>query len=57
MGWSGFEAVETLPGKVFGRPVLKGSRVRADAAIENFESGESVDDIAYNFDLRPEQIR
>jgi uncharacterized protein (DUF433 family) len=49
--------VETVPGKVSGVPVLKGSRVPADAVIENYESGESVDEIAFNFDLNPEDVR
>jgi uncharacterized protein (DUF433 family) len=25
--------------------------------VENFESGESVEEIAYNFDLNPEDVR
>jgi uncharacterized protein (DUF433 family) len=57
MDWSGCEVVETVPGKVSGRPLLKGTRVPADAVVENFESGESVEDIAYNFDLNPDDIR
>jgi uncharacterized protein (DUF433 family) len=57
MDWSGCEIVATVPGKVSGRPILKGTRVPADAVVENFESGESVEEIAYNFDLNPEDIR
>jgi uncharacterized protein (DUF433 family) len=57
MDWSGCGLVETVPGKVSGVPVLKGSRVPADAVIENYESGESVDEIAFNFDLNPEDVR
>lgn len=38
-------------------PILKGSRVQDDSVLENAESGESVEDIAYNFDLNPEDIR
>jgi len=57
MDWSGCEVVETVPGKVSGRPILKGTRVPADAVVENFESGESIEEIAYNFDLNPEDIR
>ena len=36
--------------------VIRGTRVQADAVIENYEAGESVDEIAYNFDPRPEDI-
>jgi uncharacterized protein (DUF433 family) len=46
MDWSGCEIVETVAGKVSGRPILKGTRVPADAVVENFESGESVEEIA-----------
>ncbi len=37
-------------------PLVRNSRVQADAVLENHESGESVEDIAYNFDLDPEDI-
>jgi uncharacterized protein (DUF433 family) len=57
MDWSGCEVVETVPGKVSGVPILKGTRVPADAVIENYENGESVEEIAYNFDLEPGDIR
>lgn len=57
MDWSGCELVEGIPGKVSGVPIFKGSRVHADAVLENAKSGESVDDIAYDFDLNPENIR
>jgi uncharacterized protein (DUF433 family) len=55
--WSGCEVVEVIPGKVSGVPILRGSRVPADQVVENYESGESVEDIAYNFDLKPDDIR
>jgi uncharacterized protein (DUF433 family) len=55
--WSGCEVVEVIPGKVSGVPILRGTRVPADQVVENYESGESVEDIAYNFDLRPDDIR
>lgn len=57
MDWTGCEVVEVVPGKVSGVPILRGSRVQADAVLENAESGESVEEIAYNFDLNPEDIR
>jgi uncharacterized protein (DUF433 family) len=57
MDWSGCEAVEIVPGKVSGFPVMRRSRVLADQVLENHVAGESVEDIAYNFDLRPEDIR
>jgi uncharacterized protein (DUF433 family) len=29
MDWSGYDGVETIPGKVSGVPLLKGTRVQA----------------------------
>jgi uncharacterized protein (DUF433 family) len=55
--WSGCEVVEIVPGKVSGVPLLRGTRVPADAVVENYESGESVEEIAFNFDLNVDAIR
>jgi len=57
MDWSGCEMVEVVPGKVSGLPVIRGSRVPANQLLENHDAGESVEDIAYNFDLNPDDIR
>jgi len=57
MDWSGCEVVETVPGKVSGAPLVKGSRVQADTVLESHHLGESVDEIAYSFDLNPSDIR
>jgi uncharacterized protein (DUF433 family) len=57
MDWSGCEMVEVVPGKVSGLPVIRGSRVPADQILENHDAGESVEDIAYNFDPKPDDIR
>jgi uncharacterized protein (DUF433 family) len=57
MDWSRCKTVEVVPGKLSGTPLIRGSRVPADQVIENYDAGESVEDIAYNFDLKPEDIR
>ena len=57
MDWSGCEIVEVVPGKVSGAPILRGTRVQADTVLESYELGESVDEIADSFDLRPEDVR
>jgi len=57
MDWAGCELVEVVPGKVSGAPLLKGTRVPADGILENYRAGESVEQIAYNFDLDPKQIQ
>ena len=57
MDWSGCPVVEVVPGKVSGAPILKHSRVTADAVVESHRLGESVEDIAFSFDLDPDDIR
>jgi uncharacterized protein (DUF433 family) len=57
MDWSGCDAIEVVPGKLSGVPILKHSRVPADAVLESYKLGESVEDIAYSYSLDPAQIR
>jgi uncharacterized protein (DUF433 family) len=57
MDWAGCEFVEVLPGKVSGVPLIKGTRVPADQVIESVDGGESVKEVAYNYDLKPEQVQ
>ena len=57
MDWTGCDAVEVIPGKVSGVPILKHSRVQADTVLESHELGESIKDIAFSFDLKPEDVR
>jgi uncharacterized protein (DUF433 family) len=38
-------------------PIIRGSRVQADTVLESAELGETVDEIAYSFDLDPKDIR
>lgn len=57
MDWSACALVEVVPGKVSGVPILKGTRVQADAIVENSRSGSPVDEIADNFDIPQDTIR
>lgn len=56
MDWSGCDVVEVVPGKVNGAPLLKGTRVPADQVIESLDGGETVSEVAYNFDLDVRQV-
>ena len=56
MDWTGCELVEVVPGKVSGMPILKHSRVPADAVLESYELGESVDGIAYSYSLKANDV-
>jgi uncharacterized protein (DUF433 family) len=51
-------AVESVPGKMSGAWVLKGTRTPVSAIFENLEAGASIDDIMEWFDgLDREQVK
>ena len=45
LDWSKCPVVESVPGKVSGAWVLKGTRMPVSAIFENIEAGASIDDI------------
>jgi len=49
MDWTGCELVEVIPGKVSGQPLVKGTRIPADAIVDNFEAGSPVEEIVENY--------
>ena len=56
--WAGCNLVERIPGKVAGRPIVRGTRIAADTIVQDFELGESIDDILEGFpSLSIEQIK
>ena len=58
LDWSQCAAVESIPGKVSGACVLKGTRMPVSAIFENIEAGASIDDIMDWFDgLDREQVK
>jgi uncharacterized protein (DUF433 family) len=56
MDWSDCEIVEVIPGKVSGVPLLRGTRMPADQVMESLDAGETIDEIAYNHDLNPDDV-
>jgi len=50
LDWSQCSAVESIPGKMSGAWVLKGTRMPVSAIFENLEAGASIDDIMNWFD-------
>jgi uncharacterized protein (DUF433 family) len=50
LDWSECPAVESIPGKVSGAWVLKGTRMPVSANFENLEAGANIDDIMEWFD-------
>ncbi len=58
LDWSQCSAVESVPGKVSGAWVLKGTRMPVSAIFENLEAGSSLDDIMQWYDgLDREQVK
>jgi len=58
LDWSQCEAVESVPGKVSGAWVLRGTRMPVSAIFENIAAGASIDDIMEWFDgLDREQVK
>jgi len=56
--WSQCPAVESVPGKLSGAWVLKGTRMPVSAIFENLEAGASIDDIMEWCDgLNREQVK
>src|SRR6202167_3817898 len=50
LDWSQCSAVESVPGKVSGAWVLKGTRMPVSAIFENLEAGANLDDIMEWYD-------
>lgn len=58
LDWSQCEAVESVPGKMSGAWVLRGSRMPVSAIFENIAAGASIDDLMEWFDgLDREQVK
>jgi uncharacterized protein (DUF433 family) len=57
LDWSQCPAVESIPGKVSGAWVFRGTRLPVSVIFENLEAGASIQEIAEWFDVRPEQIK
>jgi uncharacterized protein (DUF433 family) len=47
--WAGCELVERIPGKVSGRPVVRGTRILADTIVQDAELGSPLEEILENY--------
>ena len=54
--WSECSLVEVKPGVQGSAPVLQGTRMPADAIVDNFDYGVSVAEIAEQFEVPPDRI-
>ncbi|MBI3209410.1 MAG: DUF433 domain-containing protein [Candidatus Solibacter usitatus] len=58
LDWSQCSVVESVPGRMSGAWVLKGTRMPVSAILENLEAGASIDDIMEWFaGLDREQVK
>jgi uncharacterized protein (DUF433 family) len=56
LDWSQCPAVESIPGKVSGAWLFKGTRMPVAIVFQNLEAGASIEEIMEWFDLTREQI-
>jgi uncharacterized protein (DUF433 family) len=56
LDWSQCSAVESIPGKVSGAWVFKGTRMPAATVFENLEAGLTVEEVMEEFAVTREQI-
>jgi uncharacterized protein (DUF433 family) len=56
LDWSQCPAVESIPGKVSGAWVLRGTRTPVKILFENLEAGMSIEEVIEEFPVTREQI-
>jgi uncharacterized protein (DUF433 family) len=57
LDWSQCSAVESVPGKVGGAWVFKGSRTPVSVVFENLEDGLTIDEVMEQFPISREEIK
>jgi len=57
LDWSQCPAVESVPGKVSGAWVFRGTRMPVQAVFENLEDGMTIDEILEQFPVTREQVK
>jgi uncharacterized protein (DUF433 family) len=56
LDWSQCPAVESIPGKVSGAWVLRGTRTPVKVLFENLEAGLSIEEVIEQFPVTREQM-
>ncbi len=47
--WTQCELIESVPGKVSGRPVVRGTRIMPDPIVNSYDLGDSIEEIQEGF--------
>jgi uncharacterized protein (DUF433 family) len=43
--WTTCELIEQIPGKVSGRPIVRGTRIMPEGIVNSYDMGESIEEI------------
>ena len=57
LDWSQCPAVESVPGKVSGAWVFRGTRMPVATVFENLEDGMTIDEVIEQFPVTREQVQ
>jgi uncharacterized protein (DUF433 family) len=49
INWTACELIEQVPGKVSGRPVVRGTRIMPDPIVNSYDLGDSIEEIHEGF--------
>ncbi len=49
LDWSDCDLIEQIPGKVSGRPIVRGTRILPDVIVNSFDMGETIEDLKEGF--------
>jgi len=47
--WTQCELIECVPGKVSGRPVVRGTRIMPEAIVGSYDLGETIQELCEGF--------
>ena len=47
--WTACELIERIPGKVSGRPIVRGTRILPDAIVDSYDLGETLEELRDGF--------
>jgi len=47
--WSACELIEQIPGKVSGRPLVRGTRILPDVIVNSFDAGATFAEISEDY--------
>jgi uncharacterized protein (DUF433 family) len=47
--WMVCELIESVPGRVSGRPIVRGTRILPDAIVGSYDLGETIEELRQGF--------